>query len=164
LQIELNTYNKYRPPTSLVALPISQPSLNISPSQKITTRPFRIYGEVTFLCWYYTGASFKYWFYFLLGPVWYLESFVSLNFIFRYSFVHVHLCAHMRLCLISDFKGQYTVSYNDFIIFALELDYSIGMCFSSTLILWTLAPKLSMAIGVQGIVYVGFCNVCLSLH
>jgi hypothetical protein len=76
LQVEQTiTYRKYKKSAhmSLVAHPMCQSSLDTSPmwTQSLMTKlenynsiQFRLCGNVPFLCWYYTGVSFnyRYWF------------------------------------------------------------------------------------------------------
>jgi hypothetical protein len=66
LQTEPNTtYRKYKESVHmfLVAHPISQCTLAIShpmmhKSENYYSTQFRLYGKVTFLCWFYTDTSF----------------------------------------------------------------------------------------------------------
>jgi hypothetical protein len=59
-------------------------------SENYNSADFRLYEKVPFLCLCYIGTSFKYWFCFLLHPVWYLEIFVCLNFSLQY-FLDLHV-------------------------------------------------------------------------
>jgi hypothetical protein len=68
-------------------------------------------GKFCVLCRYYTDASFKSWFYLLLGPIWCTEIFVCLNFNLQYLlclyvlsiFVLSLILQVKRLCPITDF-------------------------------------------------------------
>jgi hypothetical protein len=69
------------------------------------------------LCLYVgnTDASFKYWFCFLLGPIWYLENFVCLNFNPQ-CLLYIYMCIYIVLYL--NLKMKRLCSIIDFIIFS----------------------------------------------
>jgi hypothetical protein len=81
-----------------------------SRSQKNTTLfCCGLYEKVVILCWNYTDASFKSWFYHLIGPIWYIETFVCLNFNRQYL-LYLYAYCFSLIILVLDYVLPITVA------------------------------------------------------